>query len=343
MRRAFPLFIAFVLLSSAFLFSQEGQYKVVRIVKAGGEGGFDYVYADAVNRNLYIPRSGNPGEITIFNLDTLNPKGIIPNISAHGVAVSPKASHAFASSKPVAMWDAKTLTFIKTIDVSGSPDGILYESYSDTVYVLSHKAPNVTVLNASDGSIAGTIDIGGAPEQAVSDGQGKVFVDIENHDAVAVIDAHTMKMIDTYSLRGQGRTCAGLAMDIANKILFVACREPPVMVVMNAQDGAIIATLPVGRGTDGAIFNPNTLEAFSSNSNGTLTVIKEKSLQDFAAEQSVTTKEFAKTSTLDAGTGHIFLITADFGPLPSTQVKGRNSNRGSMIPDSFSILEVGNQ
>lgn len=340
MRRLSFLLIVFALLTPC-LCAQEGQYKVLRIVKAGGEGGFDYLFADAADRNLYIPRLGRSGEIGIFNLDSLKPIGSIPDTSAHGVAVSPKSSHAFASSKPVAMWDAKSLRLIKTIDVSGSPDGILYEPFSDRVYILSHKAPSVTVINAMDGSIAGTIDIGGAPEQAVSDGQGKVFIDIEDDDAVAAIDATTMKVLDRYSLRGQGGTCAGLAMDIRNGILFVACRDPQTMVLLNAKDGTIISSLPIGQGTDGATFNPNTLEAFSSNSDGTLTVIKENSPNDFAVEQTVRTEKNAKTLTLDANTNHIFLIAADFGPPPTAQAKGRFPSRGPMIPGSFSILEVG--
>jgi DNA-binding beta-propeller fold protein YncE len=151
-----------------------GPYKVLKTAKTGGAGGFDYIYADAGGRRLYIPRTGNPSRITVFNLDTLEPAGEVPNTSAHGAAVSTKSGHGFATSRPVAMWDSKTMTLIKTIEVRGGPDGILYDAFNDRVYILSHSAPNATVINAADGAVLGTIDLGGAPEQAVTDGKGHI-------------------------------------------------------------------------------------------------------------------------------------------------------------------------
>jgi len=143
-----------------------GPYKVLKTAKVGGAGGFDYVFADDVGRRLYIPRTGNPGRITVFNLDTLEPVGEVPNASARGAAVDPKSGHGFGSSKPVVMWDTKTLATIKTIDVEGGPDGILFDPFNGRVWVFSHRAPNATVIDAADGSIVGTVDLGGAPEQA---------------------------------------------------------------------------------------------------------------------------------------------------------------------------------
>ena len=149
------------LLSSA---QPAGTYKVVQTAKVGGEGGFDYVYADDVARRLYVPRLGPQGKIAVFDLDTLKPLGEIANASAHGAAIDAKSGHGFGSSKPVVMWDAKTLATIKTIDVQGGPDGILGDPFNGRVYVFSHSAPNATVIDAKDGSIVGTIDLGGAPE-----------------------------------------------------------------------------------------------------------------------------------------------------------------------------------
>jgi DNA-binding beta-propeller fold protein YncE len=134
--------------------AQPAPYRVLKIAKVGGAGGFDYVNADEAGRRLYIARSGTGARITVFNLDTLELVGEIPNVSAHGVAVSPKTNHGFASSKPVVMFDSQTLAAIKTIDVEGNPDGLLYDPFNDRVYVLSHRAPNATVINAADGSVA---------------------------------------------------------------------------------------------------------------------------------------------------------------------------------------------
>ena len=321
-------------------FSQQGPYKVLKTVKVGGAGGFDYVYADSAGRRLYVPRTGPSPRINVFDLDTLEPVGEISNTNARGVAVDNKSGHGFATSKPVAMWDAKSLAIIKTIEVQGNPDGILSDPFNGRIYIFSHSAPNTTVIDAKDGSILGTIDLEGAPEQAVSDGKGHVYVDIEDKDNIAVIDAKTMKVTAHYDLAGKGGTCAGLAIDVKTNILFASCRKPQTMVMMNAADGKIVEALPIGGGTDGAVFNPATSEAFSSQGDGTLTIVKEKSRTSFAVEQTVETPQRAKTLTLDSKTGNILLITAEFGPAPATPAGGRPA-RGQMIADSFSIVVVG--
>jgi len=265
MRRVFVMLAVVVaIMPFPSLAQQAGPYKVLQTAKVGGEGGFDYVYADDAARKLYVPRLGPAGQINVFDLDTLKPAGVIANASAHGVAVDAKSQHGFGSSKPVVMFDAKTLATIKTIEVQGGPDGILGDPFNGRVYVLSHSAPNATVIDAKDGSVVGTIDLGGAPEQGVSDGKGHLYIDLEDKGSIAVVDAKTMKVTATYDLQGKGGTCAGLAMDVKNNILFAACRNPQTMVILNAGDGKILETLPIGGGTDGAVFNPSTMEAFSS-------------------------------------------------------------------------------
>jgi DNA-binding beta-propeller fold protein YncE len=315
----------------------EGPYKVLNTAKVGGEGGFDYVYADSAERKLYIPRLGAEGKITVFNLDTLAPAGVIPG-SGHGVAIS--AGHGFASSNPLTMWDATTLQTVKTIPVEGGPDGIFTDPYNGLVYVFSHRAPNATVINPKDGSVVGTIDLGGAPEQAASDGKGHIFVDLEDKGKIAVIDAKTMTRTGFYDLQGKGDGCAGLAIDVKHGLLFATCREPQAMVVLNAKDGKIIDTLPIGTGTDGAVFNPATGEVFSSEGGGTLTIIKEKSPKSFEVEQTLTTMPRAKTLTLDTKTNKLYLITAEFGPVPAAE-PGQKPGRAPMVPGTFSILVVG--
>src|SRR3984957_8666826 len=332
--------ICLVFATAISLFAQ-GPYKVLKTAKVGGAGGFDYVYADSAGRRLYIPRTGNPGaRITVFNLDTLEPAGEIPETSARGAAVDPKSNHGFVTSKPVVMFDAKKLGIIKKIDVEGGPDGILFDPFNPRTYIWSHSAPNATVIDSKDGNVLGTIDLGGAPEQAVTDGKGHIYVDIEDKDNVAVVDAKTMAVIGHYDLAGKGGQCAGLAMDVKNEILFVACRKPAMMVMMGAKDGKIIDALPLGAGTDGAVFNPKTMEAFSSQGDGTLTIVKENSPTSFVVEQTVTTPVRAKTLTLDGKTGHILLIAAEFTP-PPAPAPGERPGRGTMVADTFRILLVG--
>lgn len=314
-------------------------YKLIKTVKVGGEGGFDYVYADSEGRRLYIARNGPSARVAAYNLDTLEPAGEIPGTNARGAATDTASHHGFASSRPVAMWDTKSLAVIKTINVDGRPDGILDDPFNHHIYIFSHTAPNATVINAKDGAVLGTIDLGGEPEQAATDGKGHIYVDLENKDSVAVVDAKAMKVTNTYSLGGKGGGNAGLALDAKNHILFVACRTPQVMVMLDANDGKYLADLPIGRGCDGAAFNPNTNECFSSQGDGTLTIIKERSPNSFVVEQTVKTMPGAKTLTVDAKTGKILLIAAEYTPDPNAQPGSRS--RGTMNPGSFSIVVVG--
>jgi hypothetical protein len=364
-----PLFVAALAFVLPFLGLAHGQdsgpYKVLKIQLVGGDGGFDYVTADPDGRNLFVARSGPAGHIGVFNLDTLAQVGDMPGVSAHGGAVDTATGHGFATSKPVTMFDAKTFAILKKIDVQGNPDGYLNDPYNHHFYVLSHAAPNITVLDDKDGAILGTIDIGGAPEQAATDGNGKIYVDIEDKAAIAVIDANTMKMVGKYDVSSKGGGCAGLALDTKNNILFAACRDNKNMIILSATDGHIITDLPIGNGSDGATFNPATMEAFSSQGDGTLSVIKEESPTSFSVEQTVPTPARAKTLTLDTKTNQILSITAEFGPVPAAPAQPASppppaagpasgappsgppawmrGPRAPMIPGSFQILVIGKQ
>jgi DNA-binding beta-propeller fold protein YncE len=353
MRRVCQGFAAVIAMAVFTVLAQQaptaGPYKVLKTAKVGGDGGFDYVYADDSGRRLYIPRTGATPRIAVYNLDTLEPVGEIPKANARGAAVDPKSNHGFGSSKPVVMWDTKTLATIKTIDVQGNPDGILFDPFNERVWVFSHSQPNATVIDSKDGSVVGTLDLGGAPEQAVTDGKGHLYVDLEDKDKIAAVDAKTLKVTAQYDLAGKGGGPGGLAFDVKNHILFATCHDPATMVVLNSENGTILATLPIGSGTDGATFNPKTMEAFSSNGDGTLSVIKENSPTSFVVEQNLQTMTRAKKLTLDSKTNHILLIAAEFGPPPAppadapkdAQKKGGGRGRPPMLPDSFTILVVG--
>jgi DNA-binding beta-propeller fold protein YncE len=320
-------------------------YKVLKTTQTMGTGGIDYVYADNDNRRLYVPRGD---QVLVFDLDTLESAGTIPKARARGVAVDPKSQHGFCSSSPVVMWDAKTLETIKTIEVQGRPDGIVFEPMTERIYVLSHSQPNATVIDGKDGSVVGTIDLGGAPEQAASDGRGHLYVCLEDKDNIAVVDVKTLKVTARYDLAGKGGGPAGLGFDVKNRILFAMCHEPQTCVVLSADEGKILTTLPIGRGTDGGGFSPHTMEAFSSQGDGTLTIIKETSPTSFEVEQTVQTKARAKTCTLDTRNNQIVLITIEPTPnSPSAATPsaggepagGRQRGRGG--PGLLDILVVG--
>lgn len=320
--------------------AQSGPYKILSTHKVGGDGGWDYLAADSATRRLYLARSGATGSLHVYNLDTLAPIGDVAVGSAHGAAIDNATHHGFATSTPVTMFDTQTLKVIKALPTQGRPDGYLLDSAAHHVYILSHVSPNVTVLDTVTGNIVKAFDTGGEPEQSVLDNHGHLFIDLEDKDAIAVVDTATLTVTGKYDISSKGGGCAGLAIDTAHGVLFAACRDKNNMIILSAADGKIITTLPIGVGCDGAFFNPATQEVFSTQGDGTLTVIKESSPTTFAVEQTVKTAKGARTITFDEKTGHILTATAEFGPTPALK-PGESYARPPMIPGTFTIFVIG--
>ncbi|MEO8869677.1 MAG: hypothetical protein ABI357_02460 [Granulicella sp.] len=362
-----------IVFSSVAFAQQVGPYKVLLRANVGGEGGWDYIYADAAGRRLYIPRSATgavpatdttpevaaiPERVTIFDLATLKPLGEISGVGGNGVAVDAKNGHGFSSDHPqVSMFDTKTLALIKHIDVGQSrPDGIYLDPFNERVYVFSHPTKDATVIDAKDGTVLGTVDLGGTPEQGVGDGRGMLYVVMQDAvGGVTAVDVKTMKAVGHYSFVDKGG-CNGLALDAKNDVLFAMCSRPqPTMVILSAKDGKILTTLPLAGGSDGAQFNPATLEAFSTGGNGTMTIVKETSPTTFEVEQNLQTMNGARTITFDSKTGHLFTMSQERGPAPPPPPTppagaapggpGGGGNRyprqGAPVPGSFTILMIG--
>ncbi len=369
MRPVFALVVAAVTTCAPLAIAQQdGPYKVLKTERVGGEGGWDYIYADADGRRLYIPRGATkgvpatdttpevaavPARLTIFYLDTLKPAGEIPGVGGNGTAVDPKTNHGFTSDHPkVSMFDTKTLTLIKSIDVGAArPDGIYFDPFNQRVYVFSHPTRDATVIDTKDGTVLGTIDLGGVPEQGVGDGKGMLYVVMQDAvGSVTAVDVKTMKAVGHYSFVDKGG-CNGLAIDVKNQILFAACSRSgnppapqPTMVIMSAKDGKILTTLPLAGGSDGAVFNPATMEAFSTQGNGTMTIVKEKSPASFEVEQNLQTMNGARTVTFDSRTSHLFTMSQERGPAPPAAAApspGGRPPQGAPIPGSFTILTIG--
>jgi len=336
------------LLAGNVLAQTDTPYKVLDTTQLMGSGGIDYVYADNDGRRVYVPRGSST---FVFDLDTHKYIGAITNISGRGVAIDTTSHHGISSSSPLGMFDTETMQKIKSIDVTGRPDGILREPFTGKVLILSHSAPSITLVDPKDGTVTGTIDVGGAMEQAQSDGQGKLYVDVEDENKIAVVDMKTLKVITKYDLGDKGEGPAGLGLDLKNHILFAMCHSQN-CVVLNADDGKVLATLPIGNGTDGGGFNPNTMEAFSSQGDGTLTIIKENSPTSFAVEQTVATKQGGKTCSLDSKNNRIIVIcterapqvaaSATNAPAPNAPAGGgRRGGRGGGGPGNLDVLWVG--
>jgi hypothetical protein len=325
--------------------ASSGPYKMLKKLKIGGEGGFDYISADVEGRRLYVPRNGPMGQLTVFNLDTLEPAGTIANVKSGGAAVDPKSHHGFSTTRPITMWDSKTLQVIKTIDVDGRPDGIMFDPYNERVWVLSHMPPYATVIDAKEGKIVGTIDLGGQPEQATSDGKGTVYVNVMDKANIAVVDAKNLTVTKHIDLRSKGVDAgSGLSLDAKNHILFSYWRLPsPVALIVNAENGNIITTFPTAMNVDTVAFNPATMEAIATAGEGLIVFIKENSPTSFEVEQRLPTMLGARNIALDTKTNHVLSVAFEYGPVPANApppVPGRIA-LGPPLPDSFTILMVG--
>jgi hypothetical protein len=367
---------AVVAASSLAIAQSSGPYKVLMRAKVGGEGGTDYIYANSVDGRLYITRNAVraapaaegtpareaiPGRVTVFDLKTLRPLGEIMNGGGNGAVVDAKSGHGFASSHPdISMFDTKSMQMIKTINPNAadtlanpkfSSDGIYFDPSDSRVYIGSHPTKDLLVIDSKDGNPLGRIDLGGVPEQTISDGKGTLYAVLQDSaGGVAVVDQKAMKTTAHYPFGDVGR-CNGLALDAKNGVLFAACaagRTPgqppsPVMVILSAKDGKIITTLPLAGSSDGAVFNPQTMEAFSSQGNGTLTIVKEKSPTSYEDEQNLETMNGARTLTMDSRTGNIYVMSVERGPAPPPPAGGGRGPGAPAIPGSFTIVMIGRQ
>ncbi|MFI5182221.1 MAG: YncE family protein [Thermoanaerobaculia bacterium] len=315
------------------------EYAVTAHFAVGGEGGWDYLVADAKTKRLYVPRSTR---VAILDSETGKAIGEIPNTQGvHGVALAHDLGKGFTSNGragTVTVFDLASLKVLSEMKVTGeNPDAILYEPVTKRVFTFNGRTANVTAFDGASGAVAGTIPVGGKPEFAASDASGRVFVNIEDKSEIAVIDAKTLTVTARWALSGC-EDPTGLALDAKGGRLYSGCGNKVAAVVSTA-DGKLLATVPTGQGTDGVAFDPGKGLAFVSNGEGTLTVIRETTPGVFSAIQNVSTERGARTVALDAATHRLYLPTAKFGPPPSPTPE-RPNPRPSAVPGSFEILVV---
>jgi hypothetical protein len=309
-------------------------YHVIKTVPVPGDDGWDYVAVDSAARRVYISHGTH---VVVMNADTYAIEGDIPDTpGVHGIAIAPDLGRGFISSgraNTATIFDLKTLKTIGTAKTDANPDAIAYDSVSKRVFTFNGRGKNATVINATDGTVVGTIALGGKPEFAVADGKGKMFANNEDTSEVMEIDTQKLTVTHRWPLT-PCKSPSGLAMDLKNRRLFAGC-DDKVLAAVNADAGNVIATLTIGDGVDANAFDPATDYAFSSNGDGTLTVIHEDSPDKFTVIDNVPTKKSARTMGLDLKTHNIFLPAADFEP------PAPGERRGKMKPGSFVIVVVG--
>ncbi len=314
-------------------------YHIVKKVLLGGEGGWDYLGFDSQNRHLFVSHSS---QVLVINPDTYKVIGTIPDTpGVHGIAVAPELNRGFTSdgrADQVTVFDLKTLKTIGTVKVTGhNPDGIMYDPSSQRVFTFNGRSDDATAIDAKTLKVVGTIALGGKPEFAVSNGRGMIYNNLEDKSEELAIDSHTLEIKSRWPM-APCDSPSGLAMDVKHNLLFAGCHNK-MMAVIDAANGKVVTTVPIGGGVDANRFDPATGLAFSSNGEGTLTVVKEESPTDFKVVQNVSTERGARTMEVDPKTHRVFTVSAKFGPMPAEPAGGqRRFRRPPMVPDSFTLL-----
>ncbi len=291
-----------------------GKYELVKKVAVPGSGGWDYVTVDDASRRVFISHST---QVDVLDADAYTIVGTVPNTpGVHGVAVSSEFGRGYASagkSDSVVAFDLKTLKPLGEIKVGKKPDAIIYEPLTKRIYVMNGDSDNITVLNAKDGSLAGTIALGGGPEFAVSDGKGNLYVNLEEQNETLHIDVNSLKVVDRWPL-APCATPTALSMDIENRRLFVGCRSRH-LAVLNAETGKVVFTAPIGERVDAGAFDSTTKLVYLSTGDGKVSVFHQDSPDKYSLVQAIETKTGGKTMGYDPKTAHVFVPTSENGAM----------------------------
>jgi DNA-binding beta-propeller fold protein YncE len=324
----------------AFAASQQTPYHIVGRIPLAGEGGWDYLTVDTAGHRLYVSRGTH---VAVIDLDRDSVVGDIPNTNGvHGIAVVRELNRGFTSNgrdTTVTIFDLKTLAPVSVVKVTGrNPDAIIYDPVSRRVFTFNGGGENATAIDPQSGAVVGTLDLGGKPENAVSDGRGHMFVNIEDKSELVEFDPRTLKVLARWPL-APCEEPSGLAIDRKTNRLFSVCSNG-VMAVVDPDKGRVVTTLPIGNGTDGAAFDPGSGFAVSSNGEGTMTVVHEESPDSFKVVGTVPTQRGGRTIALDERTHRLYTIAAQYGEAPAPTAD-RPRPRPPVIPGSVVVLILG--
>ena len=331
--------ILFLLTICGCLISQN-KYRIENKIKVEGDGGWDYLVADGTNNRLFVSH-GNVVQIVDVNTGKLI-HTITDTKGVHGIALAPDINKGFISNgkdTSVIVFNYETFKVTNKIKVSGvNPDAILYDTFSHQVFVYNGKSANATVIDANSEKVKATIPLSGKPEFSVTDEKGNIFVNIEDKNCVALINAKTL-VVEKYYLLNGGEEPTGLALDNLNHRLFIVCGNKK-MIVMNALNGSIVATLPIGDGCDGVVYDKELNRVYSSNGEGNITVVEELNENQFKVIETIQTQKGARTITLNSKTHHLFTPTADFESAPKEATADNPKKRSKIKSGSFLIMDI---
>ncbi len=312
---------------------QQTQLHVANTFHIKSVGWWDYLLADTVSHKLFVSHGTQVNVIDKNNGDSL---GVIPNtLGVHGIALVHSLNKGFTSNgrlNNVYIFDLNSFKVLDSIKTGTNPDAIFYDDYSKKIITCNGGSKNISVIDPETNKVVATIDVKGKPETAVSDGEGKIFINNEDESEIEVVDINTMKLIHSWSI-APGEAPSGLSIDRSTKRLFAGC-ENKLLMVIDATNGKVVAKIPIGDGCDGIAFDPSLKIVYSSNGEGSLTVIKEESKDKYMVVQNLATKRGARTLSVDMKTHNIYLSTAEFGQPANGQ------QRPPVIPGTFQVLVV---
>ena len=315
-------------------------YSVVDKWKVGGEGGWDYLVADSSAHRLYITHGGR---VEVLDATTGKSIGAITDLKGtHGVALDDSGKYGYISdggANAVVVFDRKSLQTVTTIPAGTNPDGIAFEPVTKTVWAFNGRSKDVTVIDTNTQKVIATVALPGKPEFPVADGKGSIFDNIEDKSEIVRLDAKDPKVTATWSI-SPCESPSGLAIDRTGRRLFAVCDEKK-MAVVNADTGKVIATPAIGDGPDAAGYDPKSNLAFSSNGEGTVTIL-DASNGSYKVKQTLATQQGARTMALDSATGKIYVVTAQFGPRPAATATNPRP-RPAIVPDSFTVIVAGHE
>jgi hypothetical protein len=331
---------ALLLLVLAVAFAQSGYHKI-RKISIPGDGFWDYLTTDAATGRVFVSHGtevavvdGKKGEVT----------GTITGLKlVHGIALAPEFNHGFISdgaANQVVVFDMTTLAKVGEVAAGMNPDGIIYDPASKRVFAFNGRSESATAVDAEKGTLAGTVMLEGKPEFPAPDGQGHVYVNIEDKSEVMEIDSKALSVLNKWPL-APCEEPSGLAMDTKSRRLFSGC-DNKMMSVMDADTGKVVTTVPIGAGVDATWFDPGTKDVFNScGQDGVLTVIHEDSPDKYTVVENVTTEKGARTMALDPKTHTVYLAVAEVEMLPPDAGDAKGRPRRKVQPGTFGLLEFG--
>lgn len=335
---AFSMIFFSGLMQSTITNAADADYQVLKRLQLGGEGGWDYLSVDSTARRLYISRSTH---VMVVDIDNDKVIGDIPDTpGVHGIALAPEINRGFISNgrnNTSTIFDLKNLKVLGQVKTGTNPDAIVYDPATKRVFTFNGRSKDATVFDAVSGEVAGRIELRGKPEFAAANGKGTIYVNIEDTSEVVEINCLNLTVVKRFSLK-PCKEPTGMGLDADHHHVFSGCHNK-IMTILDTDTGKLMATVPIGEGVDGNGFDAGKELAFSSNGDGTLTIVRELAPGEFTVGETVATQRGARTMAIDPKTHYIYLPAAKFLPLSSSP-EGAKS-RPVMIKDSFEVLVVG--